>query len=128
MMRRVVCVLLGFVLGTGLSNVKAQEEQAQSHAASHDLTVQELLSIMADFDIRHTEQQPFGTQVYGATIYAISPPTIYIFGAQPYHSKIGTAIHESLHIRCHRMLVECQEEWVLNEEMRQYKKIFLSQP
>lgn len=126
MFRRIACLLLGFVLGTGISNVKAQEEQV--HVPVHDLTVQELLGIMADFDIRHENQQPSERQAYGMTAHMATPPTIYIFNAQSYHSKIGTAIHEAIHIRCHRMLLNCPEEWVSNEELRQYRKLFLERP
>lgn len=90
----------------------------------HDLTVKEIVEILADMEVRHAPQQPFFKPAYGATTFDTDPPQIWIFTTGDIHSKISTVIHELVHAHCHAIGVDCPEEYVASEEQRQYQKLF----
>lgn len=136
-------LLFGFIVGLVLGNVarvRGQEQRypliigppgvavetpsVQEVHPERDLTVKELLEVMADFDIKHVDQQPFFAPAYGVTYFNSNPPSIWFFNGQTFFSKASTAIHEVLHIRCERYNIKCSDDWVNQEEVRQYLKIF----
>jgi hypothetical protein len=119
-------LLFGFIVGLLLGNVarvRAQEQAPEVHP-QRDLTVKELIELMADFDIKHVDQQPFFPPAFGVTHFVTNPPSIWIFNGQTFPSKESTVIHEALHVRCERHNVKCSDDWVSTEEVRQYLKIF----
>lgn len=106
---------LGFVVGY-------QDHQAR------ELTAREVVEAIAEFDVRHVDQQPFFKSAYGATNFELSPPAIYIFNAADLTSRESTVIHELLHVRCRKAVVKCTEDWVAAEEDRQFKLLFGEKP
>ena len=89
-----------------------------------DLSVREIVEILADMDVRHAAQQPFFPQAYGATDFSSDPNTIWIFTTGSTMTRRSTVIHELIHVRCYDAGVKCAEEYVVAEERRQYGKLF----
>ncbi len=122
-MKRLLC---GFILGMMLTPYMGRTH-AQDHAA-HELTVREILETLADFDIRHESEAPYARPAYGVTVFDVNPPTIYVFNSQTHYSKMSTLLHEFVHVRCAKLGVTCDEEYVGTEETREYQQIFGVQP
>lgn len=133
---------VGLIVGIAVSlvvTVKAQaplsvpdcenppELRASIHCPNvheHDLTMKEVIQILAEVDVRHAAQQPFFQPAYGATTFGTNPPQMWIFDGATITDKSSTVIHELIHAHCHFVAVECTEEYVASEEVRQYQKIF----
>ena len=105
-------------------SVMAGMRLGQAEHEQRDLTAREIVDTLAEYDVRHADQQPFFPRAYGATTYQTSPPQIYIFNAATIDDKRSTVIHELVHIRCHRERVECSEDYVLQEEQRIYEAMY----
>lgn len=97
--------LIGFILGVLLSNAHAIRAQEDVH--QHDLSVKEVIEVLAEFDIRHIDQLPFVMPAYGVTTFESAPPTIYIFNVADMRSKKSTLIHEFMHAHCRNIGAEC---------------------
>ena len=122
---------VGFLIGYNFnrpvlaqSTITVESEKSASDAHEHEVTVQELLTVMADFDIRHETERPYAMPAYGVTVFDIDPPAMFIFNSQPFHSKMSTILHEVTHIRCHKLGVTCDEAYVNAEETREYQHLF----
>jgi len=109
-------ILAGFIAGVVLV-------EAQDHAVP-DLTVREIVEVLAEFDVKHADQQPFFKPAYGVTDFSSTPPTIWLFNVGDTTLRRMTVIHELIHVRCRKAVVDCPEEYVGAEEMRQYQKLF----
>lgn len=135
--------ILGFILGLGLAhvaNVRAQDQQkpcngdpcqqwdGQAHYATSDLTVREIVEIMAEFDVKHVDQQPFSMPAFGVTAFDSAPPAIWLFNVGDLSSRESTLIHELIHVKCRRAVLTCSDDYVSVEEDRQYKAIFGAKP
>lgn len=91
---------------------------------SYDLTIQDIIKTLAEFDVKHADQQPFFAPVYGATNFKTEPPSIWIFNTGSIAERRSTVIHEMLHVyyRGHRL--DPPEEFIDAEEVRLYDKWF----
>lgn len=137
-MKRFLLALVAFIAVSMVATVKAQsplsvpdcDNPPQLRASvcpethGHDLTLKEVIQILAETDIRHGAQQPFFPKAYGATSYQVDPHVIWIFDTGDMGTKRSTVIHELLHVRCHNAGVDCPEDYVDSEEARQYEKLF----
>src|SRR5262249_17334334 len=63
------------------------------------LTAAEIVSILADYDVLHRDQQPFFMPAYGVTNFDSNPPAVWIFNTGDTPSKRSTVIHEFLHVK-----------------------------
>lgn len=100
--------------------------QAQSIKA-HDLNIKDVISILADYEIKHADQQPFFMPAYGVTNFDSNPPAIWIFNTADTPSKRSTVIHELLHVYYHQLGLNelaANEEFIREEETRLYLEIF----
>jgi len=86
--------------------------------------VKEIVSILADFDVLHRDQQPFFQPAYGVTDFSANPPTVWIFNKADTVSRRSTVIHELIHIHYHQIGLDAPEEYVAQEETRMYLQIF----
>ena len=90
----------------------------------HDLTVKDIIAILADYEIKHVDQQPFFDPAFGVTNFASNPPAVWIFNTADTVSKRSTVIHELLHVYYHQLGLNASEEFVRDEETRLYLQIF----
>lgn len=88
------------------------------------LTAKEIISILADYDFKHVDQQPFFQPAFGVTNFDSSPPAIWIFNTGDTPSKRSTVIHELLHVHYHQLGLDPPEEYIRSEESRLYLEIF----
>lgn len=102
----------------GHPGVQAQVPEAPR--AGRDLTVRDIVDVLAEFDVRHADQQPFFQQAYGATVFDVFPPQVWIFNQGDLAGKRSTVIHELIHIKCR----SCGEAEVRAEEERQYREVY----
>lgn len=116
-MKLLLAVLLCITFG------QAQEPAAVIHD-QHDLSVKEIIEIVAEFDIKHEPQQPFFIPAFGVTNFDSTPPAIWIFNTGDMTTRRSTLIHELLHVHCHNLGIDCPEEYVRSEEDRQFQKLF----
>lgn len=100
--------------------IRAQEPALPSH----DLTVREIIEMIADYDVKHVEQQPFYRPAYGVTNFESSPPAVWIFNTGDTMTRRSTVIHELLHIHYHQMGLNPPEDFIGEEELRLYVKVF----
>src|SRR5215471_8969601 len=92
--------------------------QEQDHKAK--LTIQEIIGIIADYDVRHGKQQPFFEPSYGATQFNTVPPEVWIFSGDDHEGREATVIHEFYHVKCKKLHIECSEEQVRQAEAEIY--------
>jgi hypothetical protein len=107
--------------------LKAQYHDAEMSTVphgEHDLTVRDLVEILADYEIKHVEQQPFFQPAYGVTNFDSNPPAVWIFNTSDTPSRRSTVIHELLHVYYHQRGTDLTEEFIRSEEDRQYKALF----
>lgn len=90
----------------------------------HDLTLKDALSILADYEIRHAEQQPFYRPAFGATTFDSNPPAIWLFNTGDTMTRRSTLIHELLHVHYHQLGMNPPEDFIDSEEQRIYSLIF----
>jgi hypothetical protein len=119
-MKRLLC---GFIIGLMISPYMSRTH-AQDHP-THDLTAKDMVEIIADFDVKHVDQQPFYQPAFGVTNFDSIPPAIWLFTVGDTASRRSTVIHEMLHIRYRQLAIDAPEEFVREEEDRQYKKLFI---
>jgi hypothetical protein len=114
------------LLLTGLLLVQQPLPEITIHAtpAAHDLTLKDVISILADYEVKHVDQQPFFQAAYGVTNFDSQPPAVWIFNTGDTPSKRSTVIHELLHIYYHQLGLEASEEFIRQEETRLYLEIF----
>lgn len=117
-------LLFGFLLGIGLSWLQPVKAQDVETHATHDLTVKEIVSILADYDFYHVAQQPFFHQAFGVTNFESYPPAVWIFNTGDTPSREATVIHELTHVHWHQQGLDPPEEFIAAEEARQYQKLF----
>lgn len=116
-----------FVLSFFTGYIAHQEQlpiNAQAGHVGHDLTVKEIVEILSEFNVNHTEQQPFFQPAYGVTNFESTPPAIWIFTTADMRSRKGTVIHELLHVHYRNVAMDVPEEFIRSEEDRLYQKLF----
>lgn len=94
----------------------------QDVAPSHDLTARDMVETLADFEIKHVDQQPFYRKAYGVTNFESDPPAIWIFNTGTTADRRATVIHELLHVYYHDQHMDPPEEFIAAEEVRLYRK------
>ena len=90
----------------------------------HDLTVKEIVEILADFDFKHVEQQPFFPPAFGVTDFSANPPSVWIFHTGDTTTRRCTVIHELLHVYYHQRNQNPPEEFIGYEEQRICSQMF----
>ncbi len=107
---------------TGVQVVTSEGSVPQH--GEYDITVKDIVTILAEFDVKHVEQQPFFAPAYGVTDFSSSPPAIWIFNKSDTRDKRSTVIHELLHAHYREIGVNVSEEFIAMEEERNYNKVF----
>ncbi len=92
------------------------------------LSARECVAIVADYDVKHVDQQPFYMPAFGVTNFESNPPAVWIFNTGDTASKRSTVIHELRHIHYHQLGLEPDEELIREEEAQIYLDLFGGQP
>ena len=106
-----------------------QSSQLQSVAElnatpKHTLTAQEVITVLADFDVYHRDQQPFFPPAFGVTDFSSHPRSVWIFNGADHQTRIQTVIHELLHIYYRNLGLDPAEDFIDAEESRNYQELF----
>ncbi len=97
--------------------------QKSAHG-EYDLTVKDIVIILAEFDVKHVAQQPFFAPAYGVTDFDSNPPAIWIFNTSDTLNRRSTVIHELLHAHYREAGMNPPEAFIASEEERLYRKVF----
>jgi len=97
----------------------------QGHdAPPYEMQTRELIEILADYDVKHVEQQPFFQPAFGVTNFDSAPPAVWIFNTGDTVNRRSTVIHELLHIHYHQLGLNPPEDFIQSEESRIYFRLF----